>query len=67
MISETKLDSVLSELRAELDRIDQAILVFEKLALEKRTSRERPSRQRSAKLKHLPARTDSHHPLTPAS
>ena len=37
MINETRLDSVISELRQELDRIDRAILVFEKMASAIRT------------------------------
>ena len=51
MINEAKLDSVITELRMELDRIDRAILVFEKMAIEKGACRNRNSRQSPFRLK----------------
>lgn len=51
MMNETDLDTVISELRLELDRVDRAILVFERLASEKKTNRRKPSREASARVK----------------
>jgi hypothetical protein len=51
MINEIDLDIVISELRGELDRIDRAILVFERLALEKKPVRRAISRTGSVRLK----------------
>jgi len=51
MINETDLDTVISELRLELDRVDRAILVFERLASEKKTNRRKPFRAASARVK----------------
>lgn len=55
MINEIDIDSVISELRVELDRIDRAILVFEKLALEKKASRRRPYRYAAARPRRAEA------------
>jgi hypothetical protein len=55
MINETDLDTVISELRLELDRVDRAILVFERLASEKKTSRRRPTQAASSRGKRLEA------------
>ena len=51
MINETDLDIVISELRVELDRIDRAILVFERLALDKKARRRKLSLAGSGRLK----------------
>jgi hypothetical protein len=49
MINETDLDVVIAELRVELDRIDRAIVVFEKLALQKKAPRRRCYRGAAAR------------------
>ncbi len=55
MMNETDLDTMISELRLELDRVDRAILVFERLASEKKTNRHKPSRAASARVKRAEA------------
>jgi hypothetical protein len=64
MINEIDLDIVISELRVELDRIDRAILVFERLALEKKPARRAISRTGSVRFKRSGA---SHSAQSPAN
>jgi hypothetical protein len=49
MINEIDLDTVISELRVELDRIDRAIVVFERLSTEKKPSRRKRNRPDSVR------------------
>jgi hypothetical protein len=49
MINETNLDGVIAELRVELDRIDRAIVVFEKLASQKKAPRRKSYRAAAAR------------------
>jgi hypothetical protein len=51
MIDETDLDRVISSLRLELDRVDKAIVVFERLASQKKTDRRKHSRAASSRVK----------------
>jgi len=64
MINESNLDNVISELRVELDRIDRAILVFERLALEKKVRRRKASRPESVRLKRAAA--PAQYPVNPS-
>jgi len=62
MINEARLDAVIAELRMELDRVDRAIVVFEKLAVEKKVCRTRTPR---ARLKATPPPTGSRRTAAP--
>ena len=66
MINETDLDVVISELRIELDRIDRAILVFERLALEEKPGRRAAARTGSARLKRPVTCISAHSPANPS-
>jgi hypothetical protein len=54
MINETDLDTVISELRVELDRVDRAIQVFERLASSKKAARRKRTGTGSGRLKRPP-------------
>lgn len=67
MIKETDLDIIISELRIELDRIDRAIQVFERLALDKTTCRRRkPYRMGSVRFKRAGASPPAQYPGHPS-
>jgi hypothetical protein len=66
MINDTDIDLVISDLRMELDRIDRAILVFEKLASEKNSRRRKPSRAVSVRPKRTEASTPTRYSANPS-
>ena len=66
MINENDLNIVISELRVELDRIDRAILVFERLALEKKTARRKRSRTGPVRLRRPGASLSAQSPANPS-
>ena len=66
MINETDLDTVISELRVELERIDRAILVFERMALEKKARRRKLSSAGSIRLKRSTASPSAQYPTNPS-